>query len=170
VSEGGDSLSAAQREQLLIRCWMSHDARWFNAVAREFGMEAANRINQSAVREAARLEAQRVGRALGVVPARDAAACMNAQQALIGLLGPELLDYDARAEDASTYRVTVQRCFAHENVTKAGIAAKYDCGIFARVEGWLEGMGFDQQVDPPLKGCLKAQGKECVHTIRVRAR
>ena len=149
---------------------MSHDARWFNAVAREFGMAAANRINQEAVREAAKIEAQRVGRALGAAPPQDAAGCLRAQAAMIGLLGPGLLDYESRVEDANTYSITVKRCFAHENVTRAGIVAQYDCGIFARIEGWLEGAGMDHQVDPPLKGCLKAQGRECVHTVRVRAR
>jgi len=159
----------SERERLLVKCWMSHDARWFNAVAREFGMEAANRLNQAAVRDAARAEAQRVGRALGVPPPKDAAGCLQAQQALIGLLGPDLLEYDTQIDGADSYRVTVKRCFAHENVAKAGIAATYDCGIFARIEGWLEGMGFGHEVEPPLRGCLKAQGKECVHTIRVRA-
>ena len=158
-----------EREQLLLKCWMSHDARWFNAVAREFGMEAANRVNQAAVRDAGRIEAQRVGRALGAPPPKDAAGCLRAQETLIGLLGPDLLDYDAEVNGADSYRIRVKRCFAHENVEKAGIASQYDCGIFARIEGWLEGIGFDHQVDPPLKGCLKAQGKECVHTIRVRA-
>jgi hypothetical protein len=66
--------------------------------------------------------------------------------------------------------VRVTRCFAHENVEKAGISEHYDCGIFARVEGWLDGMGIEHRVEPPLKGCLKAQGKECVHMIQVRAR
>lgn len=158
---------SSEREALLVKCWLSHDARWFNEVARTFGMEAANRANQNAVREAAKVEAQRVGRALGVAPPRDAAGCVRAQEQLIGLLGPDLLDYETNVEDATTYRVHVKRCFAHENVTRAGIAAQYDCGIFPRVEGWLAGMGLQPQVDPPLRGCLRAQGKECLHTVRV---
>ena len=32
-------LSPSEREALLIKGWMSHDARWFMAVAREHGME-----------------------------------------------------------------------------------------------------------------------------------
>jgi hypothetical protein len=163
------SLSASEREQLLVRSWMTHDARWFNAVARQFGMEAANRVNQAAVRDAAKVEAQRVGRALGIAPPKDAASCLAAQQAMIGLLGPDLLEYEAEVESASAYRVAVKRCFAHENVTRAGVARQYDCGIFARIEGWLEGMGFRPQVEPPLKGCLKAQGKDCVHRVRLHA-
>ena len=158
---------AHAREQLLVKCWMTHDARWFNAVAQEFGIEAANRLNQAAVREAAKVEAQRVGRALGLAPPRDAAGCLKVQQALIGVLGPDLLDYDAQVEGPDSYKIRVKRCFAHENVEKAGIAAHYDCGIFARVEGWMDGMGVRHDIAPPLKGCLMAQGKECVHTVRV---
>lgn len=160
---------SAEREQLLVKCWMTHDARWFNAVAREFGMQAANRINQAAVREAAKVEAQRVGKALRIAPPKDAAGCLAAHRAMIGLLGPDLLDYESRVEGDDAYSVAVRRCFAHENVTRAGVAAHYDCGIFARIEGWLEGMGFEPQIDPPLRGCLKAQGEECVHTVRLRA-
>jgi hypothetical protein len=166
---GAKAGAPAAREQLLIKCWMTHDARWFNVVACEFGIEAANRANQTAVREAAKVEAQRVGRALGLTPPRDAADCLKAQKALIGVLGPDLLDFEAQAEGPDSYSVRVTRCFAHENVAKAGIAAQYDCGIFARVEGWLDGMGVRHVMAPPLKGCLKAQGKECVHTIRVHA-
>jgi len=44
-------LSSSQREALLVNCWMSHDARWFVAVAREYGMEAANRLNRVAAHE-----------------------------------------------------------------------------------------------------------------------
>jgi len=35
------ALSREEREALLIKCWMSHDARWFMAVAQAFGLEAA---------------------------------------------------------------------------------------------------------------------------------
>ena len=83
---GAGKLAPGAREQLLVKCWMTHDARWFNAVAREFGMEVANRLNQRAVREMAKVEWQRVGGALGIAPPRDAADCLRAQEALIGVL------------------------------------------------------------------------------------
>ncbi len=31
-------LSPEEREALLIKCWMSHDARWFMAVAQAFAL------------------------------------------------------------------------------------------------------------------------------------
>ncbi|MBI4631667.1 MAG: hypothetical protein HY740_08135 [Chloroflexi bacterium] len=50
-------LPSAEREALLIKCWMSHDARWFMAVAKEFGMPTTNRLNQIASHETGKVEA-----------------------------------------------------------------------------------------------------------------
>ena len=49
---------------LLRRCWYAHDARWFNSVAEEFGIEAANRLNRRTVRSLGRAEMLRLMRAL----------------------------------------------------------------------------------------------------------
>ena len=160
---------SSAREELLVKSWMSHDARWFNAVASEFGIEAANRLNQTAARDAGKVEGMRARRDLGVGPVTDGAACVQALDTLVGVFGgASLLSYEAMPTGATGATVQVQRCFAHENVTRAGIADRYDCGIFARVEGWLEGLGCAASVAPPLKGCLKAQGAPCVHHITLR--
>jgi len=39
-------LSPPEREALLVKNWMSHDARWFMAVASEYDMTVVNRINR----------------------------------------------------------------------------------------------------------------------------
>lgn len=159
----------AEREALLIKCWMSHDARWFMAVAREFGLEAANRVNQAAAHELGKVEAQRIARALGLrVASLD--DYLVAQEVFIRLLGPDLLDYGVRRLGDGAYEVAVRRCFAHDNAAQAGIVDQYDCGIFARVTGWLAGLGLPCQLHPPLGKCLKAQGKDCVYTIDVAGR
>src|SRR3990172_8160604 len=87
-------LSPQEREELLIKCWMSHDARWFTAVAMNHGMQAANRANQAAVREEGKVEARRLARAARLGPVQNASDFLLAQEVFIGLLGPDLLDYD----------------------------------------------------------------------------
>jgi hypothetical protein len=51
--------------------------------------------------------------------------------------------------------------------TRAGVAAQYECGIFARVLGWLDALGVAYELSPALGKCMKAQGQECVYTITV---
>jgi hypothetical protein len=158
-------LSAAEREQLLVKCWMSHDARWYMAAAKQFGMEAANRLNQAAVHDAGAAEAQRIVRALKLPAPRTLDEYLTVQRAIIDLLGPDLLDYEVCVLDEHTYRLHVERCFAYENVSRAGVAAEYECGVVARMMGWLDGLGLKYELSPRLGKCLKAEGRECIYTI-----
>ena len=59
-------LSFDTQKDLLIKGWMSHDARWFTAVREHFGIDAANRLNQKVCRELGRVEMKRLMKALGV--------------------------------------------------------------------------------------------------------
>ncbi len=158
-------LSPPEREALLVKNWMSHDARWFMAVAREYGLEVANRLNRIAAHELGKAEAQRLARALGLGPVASLDDYLVAQEAFISLLGPDLLDYRVTRVGDNAFRVDVQRCFAHENALRAGISPDFECGIFARITGWLDALGLAYETSPPLGQCLKAQGRECGYTI-----
>ena len=161
------ALSQAERETLLIKCWMSHDARWFMAVAQAFGLEAASRLNQVASHEEGKVEAHRIMRALRISPSETADDYLLLQETLIGLLGPDLLDYQVVATGDDSFEVRIQRCFAHENVARAGVIDTYECGIFSRVTGWLEASGLKYQMTPSLGKCQKAQGQDCAYSFKL---
>ena len=160
-------LTPEEREALLVKCWMSHDARWFMAVAQAFGLEAASRLNGIAAREEGKVEARRVLRAAGLGNPATIDDCLLAQQVLASLLTRDLVEYElvTLGDDALQFRVG--SCFAHENVTRAGAIDQYDCGIFARVAGWWDAFGLPYELEPPLGRCLKAQGRECAYTFRI---
>jgi len=161
------TLSREEREALLIKCWMSHDARWFMAVAQAFGLEAASRLNQVASHEEGKVEANRIMRTLQIPPSETADDYLLLQETIIGLLGPELLDYQVVSTGDDAFQIRIQRCFAHENVARAGVADSYECGIFSRVTGWLEASGLKYQMTPSLGKCHKAQGQECAYSFTV---
>jgi hypothetical protein len=163
-------LPPAEREALLIKCWMSHDARWFMAVTKEYGMQVTNRLNQIASHELGKVEASRLVRALGLPPVQTLDEYLLAQEIFIGFLGPDLLEYRVRKIGDTEYETHVEHCFAYDNAQRAGVADEYECGIFARVTGWLEALGFEYEMNPCLGKCLKSQGQECVYTVNVRQR
>jgi hypothetical protein len=105
-------LSGSQREMLLIKCWMSHDARWFMAVAQQYGVWATNHINQIAAHEVGKVEARRVVRALQLPPITTLDDFLVAQEVFIGLLGPDLLEYGVNKVNDTSYQVNIRRCFA----------------------------------------------------------
>jgi len=156
-------LSSPQREALLIKCWMSHDARWFMAVAREYGLEAANRLNRTAAHAVGEVEARRIARALELPAVRTIDDWLLTQEVLLGLVGPDLVDYQVTKAGSNTFQVQVQRCFANENAVRAGISDYYECGIFARITGWADALGLGYEISPSLGKCLKVAGEECLY-------
>lgn len=163
-------LSPEERERLIIKCWMSHDARWFMAVAQEFGIEAANRLNRVAAHEEGKAEARRLLRALGLPPVATAENYLPVQEIFIDLLGPDLFDYQVIEIGDGAFELRIQRCFAHENVTRAGVADVYECGIPARMTGWLDALGVKYEMTPAPGKCPKAQGRACVYRFRLQGR
>jgi len=161
-------LSRPEREALLIKCWMSHDARWFMAVAREYGMEAANRLNRVAAHDVGEVEARRIARALELPAVRTVDDWLLTQEILLALLGSDLADYQVTKVGSDAFQVHVQRCFASENAVRAGISEHYECGMFARITGWLDAQSLSYEISPPLGKCLKAAGDECLYRLTLR--
>ena len=158
-------LSPEEREALLVKCWLSHDARWFMAVSAECGLEVANRVNRIAAHDVGRVEARRIASALQLPHVSGIDDYLVAQEVLIGLLGPDLLDYRVSKVSNDTFQVCVRRCFAYDNASRAGVTDGFGCGIFARITGWLDGLGLNYELSPSTEECLSAQGQECIHTV-----
>lgn len=163
-----EGLPEEEARSLLIKCWMSHDARWFTAVAMNAGLDVAQRCNRTAIHDEGRVEAKRILPRLQLGAIRSVDDFLLAQEALIGVLGPDLLDYDLVEGEGDRFDLIVQRCFAFDNVTRAGIAGEYECGILPRLTGWLEGLEIEYALKPEIGRCLKAQGKECRYAFTLR--
>jgi hypothetical protein len=162
------ALSAAEREDLLRAGWLSHDARWYAAAVDDVGAAAANRLNRRAIRHAATVEARRLHRALGSPAVETAEEFLDFADRARELFVGGRVDLRHEVVDGRTYRVEVKRCFAAEQVERAGLASSYECGIFDRIQGWHEALGVPLSEDVPTTTCLLANGERCERTIRMR--
>lgn len=163
-----DGLSLEMQKDLLIKGWMSHDARWFMAVAKHFGIDAANRLNQSVCRELGQVEMKRYMKTLALSPPKDINGYLTLKKATMSLYGHNLAEYEIKVLDHRSYEMRLKRCFAYENIVRAGIKDQYECGILARVQGWIDAQGLEHQLTPPLGKCMKVLGKECSYTIKLQ--
>ena len=163
-----NSLSFEMEKDLLIKGWMSHDARWFMAVAKHFGMDAANRLNQTVCRELGRIEMKRFMNSLNLSPPKNLDDHLNLKRAAISLYGPDLIEYGIEILDPRSYKMHLKRCFAYENIVKAGIKDQYECGIFARLQGWIDAQGLGHELTPTLGKCMKVLGGECCYTVTLQ--
>lgn len=157
------------REKLVRGAWYRHDARWFAAVAAEFGLEAANRLNRGALRAASRGEMRAIMKTAGVEKAAGLGEFLELFDAGAGVFVPsELMDFEARRVDEKSYEVKFNRCFVHENVVKAGIAGVYVCAVFDRVASWHEAAGLPLADEPEALPCAMAQGRECRRRLTIK--
>jgi hypothetical protein len=160
-----DHLSFEMEKDLLIKGWMSHDARWFMAVAEHFGMDAANRLNQSVCRELGRVEMKRYMKTLALSSPKDLEEYLLLKKAAFALYGSGLAEYDIKTLDHRSYEIYLKRCFAYENIVRAGIKDQYQCGILARIQGWIDAQGLEHELVPPLGKCMMVSGNECRYTV-----
>ncbi len=165
-----NSLSFDGQKDLLIKGWMSHDARWFMAVAKHFGMDAANRLNQSVCREIGRVEMKRYMKSLALSPAKNLEEYLTLMKAALSLYGSGLVEYEIKTLNDQSYETHMQRCFAFENIVRAGIEDRCECGIFARLQGWIDAQELSHELTPPLGKCMMVLGRECRYKITLRFR
>ncbi|MCC7364810.1 MAG: hypothetical protein IT303_10600 [Dehalococcoidia bacterium] len=166
-----EKLTAEERESLLQRSWYSHDARWFSAVAEEFGMEAANRINRRLVRTIGQAEMSHLACALGVTSVTTLPEFLELHDAARRLfVPPPLMEIDVTPIDDVSYGTTVRGCFVAKNIERAGIAGSYECAVFDRVQGWHDVLGMPlERMQMPATPCTMSAGKECRRLLKIDA-
>ena len=163
-------LSIDVQKDLLIKGWMSHDARWYMAVAGHFGIEHANRLNQKVARDLGRVEMKRFMKALDLSPSRNMEEYLNLKKAALSMFGRDLVDYEIKTLDHQSYEIHLRRCFAHENIVRAGINDEYECGILSRFQGWIDAQEIEHDLTPALGKCTKVLEKECRYKITLKFR
>lgn len=157
-------MSALGREdarELLVKSWMTHDAMWFRHCVEELGIERTNRVNKAAVRSMAAIEIRRLTDALGVGEVTTMRALRQLLESAWEVVGAEFMGFRMSSPAPRVLRWDVPRCFAFEGVTRLGVADRYECGVFARVETWFDTLGIVYTVTPEVRGCLMQVGVPC---------
>jgi hypothetical protein len=155
-------------QDLLRRCWYWHDARWFAAVAGEFGIDAANRLNRANVLALGQVEMRRLMKARTVDRVGTIAEALRLYEAARQLYVPaSFMEADIEAVTDGSYDVAMRRCYVHENIVRAGIASTYECAVFDRIQGWHDAWGLPLAQPMPARTCALAAGRECQQRFSV---
>jgi hypothetical protein len=111
---------------------------------------------------------KRYMKTLALPPVKDLEEYLTLKKAVLSLYGSGLVEYEIKTLDDQTYEMHMKRCFAYENIVRAGIEDRCECGIFARLQGWIDAQGLEHELTPPLGKCMMVLGKECRYTIRLQ--
>jgi hypothetical protein len=155
------SLDKDELKQLLVRSWMTHDAMWFRHCVEACGIEQTNLINAAAVRSMAAIEIRRLRRALAPGKIRSMGALRELVEAAWQLNRADFMDFALSYPAPNRMRWEVRRCFAFDGATRVGVADRYQCGIFPRVETWFDGLRVKYTVTPAVEGCMMQTDGRC---------
>ena len=149
-------------QDLLRRCWYWHDARWFAAVAGEFGIDAANRINRANVLALGQVEMRRLMKARRIERVASIADALRLYEQARELYVPSsFMEADVESVTGDGYDVAMRRCYVSENIIRAGIASTYQCAVFDRLSGWHDAWGLPLVEPLPARTCALAAGRDC---------
>ena len=162
------SLDKKEMKELLVKCWMTHDGLRFYHCLQECGIEKTSRINQAAARSMGAVEAKRITRAFGIEKVESFETLRWLVDEGFNVVRGDFMDFDFDCSNENLLHIETKRCFAYEGISKMGGIDGYDCGIFARVAGWFDGLGIEYEVSPPVKGCMMHTDGKCFRDFRFR--
>ncbi len=153
-------------KEILNKSWITHDAMWFRYCLEECGIEATNRINRAAIRSASRIEIVRLARLLGVERVESFEALVRLLTGALTILQADFMKFECEFPEDGVLRWRTHRCFAYEGITKLGVIGQYQCGIFERVQGWVDALNLTYTVSPSVETCMMHTDGQCYREFR----
>jgi hypothetical protein len=166
-----ENLSKKELNELVGKCWITHDGMWFYHSVQEFGIEKTNQINLAAIRAMVPFELHRFKAAMGIRKEH-----LDSYEELVGFFGNaiELLIPDFMnvtwafpSENIIQWSFNEKKCFAYKGINRLGVLDKYECGPITRVRCWLEHLGVKYTVDPDIKLCVMNEKENCSGEFRL---
>lgn len=154
-------LEKKELKELLVKCWMTHDAMWFYHCLQECGIEKTNKINRDAVKAVAAVEIRRLKKAVGVDQLSTFGAFWDFFQAAMATFTGDFMKYSFESKGMNRISAVWYRCFAYEGIKALGVIDRYECGIMARVEGWFDALGVKYEADPKITKCMMHSEERC---------
>jgi len=154
-------------KELLNKNWMTHDAMWFVHCMNEIGIENTNRINRAAVKSMALIEVKRLMEAFEMETVSSFSEFRRFVDAAFDVVKADFMAFEVGFRPGSIFSMNVENCFVYRGIRRIGAIERYECGLFDRIEGWLEGMGVAYEIIPVVKGCMMHTHGVCRREFRL---
>ncbi len=163
------SIGVEDVRELLSKGWMTHDATWFAHSTVEVGIQKTNEINRAAVRSMALVEVKRIKKLLGVQRVTTPEELEAFVRAASAFIKPRFMKYELTFPEPGVLRWRWEQgqCFAFQGIKSLGLLDEYRCGIYVRVQAWLEGLNLPFEMTPDTQRCLMLDSGCCQRTFRV---
>lgn len=159
-------LDQKELQDLILKCWLTHDAMWFHNTLQEFGIEKANKINKAAINGLASIEINRIRKAFGIDKLENWEDVKRLIDAGFGTLAGEFVGFEYSFPSENVTHWETKKCFAHKGMTRLGVIDRYECGVIYRVTSWFDNVGLKYELNPQVDRCILHTEGACRGDIR----
>jgi hypothetical protein len=153
-------------KELLIKCWMTHDAMWFSSCLQECGIEKTNRINKAAIGGMSAIEIKRIQKAVGAWNLDTFDEFKQFFEITMEIATGEFMKYKYSLPAKNIMHGEWESCFAYDGVKALGVIDRYECGVMLRIDTWLDTLGIQYEVEPKVTGCMMHTDGKCFRDYR----
>ncbi len=153
-----EDITKAEAIVLLNKCWMTHDGMWFFSCLQEYGIEAANKLNKSAIEYLAPFEIGRLKKILDF--AGESFGNFDEFRVFFNsvaeLFIPDFMggEFRINKDHSMDMMMRPDECFAYKGIKRLGVIEDYECGVMYRIECWLRNLGLEFESDTHSLHCL----------------
>lgn len=143
-------MSLETQKFILQMCWAQHDGQWFLKAKKEFGIQAANQLNQKVLLSMGKIEARHVLTGLNIQPGsiKSIVQIFKIMNTFMDLFFPEIMKFRFLVLSETEGFGIVEKCFIWNMVQKSKAEGEYTCACNFRHRGWLEAMGVQGEIIP----------------------
>ncbi len=155
---------------LLNKCWMTHDGMWFFHCLQEFGIEATNKINKSAIKSLSSIEIARMKKTLDCIkPIEDYDEFETFFDAAANFMIPDFMNvkFAYPEKNIMVWEFNQNQCFAYTGIKKLGVIEQYECGVLYRIKCWLDELRIKHKFIPEIGKCHMHVNGSCSGEIHL---
>ena len=139
-------LKPKQKEKLLRNIWLAHDVRWLLKSAKEFGFDAATKLNLAVQKSIAKTEIKQLLVETGYGEVKNIEDLKALMEIILRLYTPEDNKNEVKVMDKNMIVLYTWNCYVHKMVSKAGNTDIHQCSARERCSSWLKGMVINGEV------------------------
>lgn len=142
-------------KELILKCWVTHDAMWFMHCLNAFGIARTNELNRAAVKSMAMIEAKRLKKALHIGEINQLDDLKKFIDKGFEIFQADFMKFKKSYPSENILRWGIGECFAYSGVKKLGAIDKYKCVIYERLASWFDVLKIRYTVMPTIDGCTR---------------
>jgi hypothetical protein len=161
-----DDVGKDELKDVLGKSWLTHDGTWFMSAYQQLGIDGANSLNLSAIRALAPIEVARVKRLLAVEGGEldDFSSLVEFLRRALAVTMPSSIlanaNFTSDEEDVIRWDWSDGACFAFKGMKMLGVMFRISC--------WLDALGAEHEVVPPLGMCTMQETGRCSGEFRIK--